>query len=62
MGGSFGAFPFFTILLYRPRFNDMAHSKNNFLSGHPIIAQLLAPIPKEIFTRVLRMKIPMVLP
>jgi len=27
----------------------MAQSKNNFLSGHPIIAQLLSLIPKEVF-------------
>lgn len=49
MGGSFGAFPFFFILLLRPRFNNMMQSKNKFLSGHPIIAQLLSLIPKEIF-------------
>lgn len=30
----------------------MKQVKNNFLSGHPIIAQLLSLVPKEIFTEV----------
>jgi hypothetical protein len=30
----------------------MKQVKNNFLSGHPIIAQLLSMVPKEIFNEV----------
>ncbi len=30
----------------------MKQIKNNFLYGHPIIAQLLSLIPKEIFSEV----------
>src|SRR5690606_34713244 len=30
----------------------MKQGKNNFLSGHPIIAQLLSLVPKEIFDGV----------
>ncbi|WP_041934737.1 DUF4372 domain-containing protein [Cyclobacterium marinum] len=30
----------------------MKQDKNNFLSGHPIIAQLLSMIPKDIFNQV----------
>lgn len=29
-------------------------SKNNFLSRHPIIAQLLSLIPKEVFARCIK--------
>jgi len=31
----------------------MAQVKNNFLSGHPIIAQLLSLIPKELFVQII---------
>ena len=30
----------------------MEQVKNNFLSGHPIIAQLLSLVPKDIFNGV----------
>jgi len=39
-------------IVVRPRSNNMKQVKNNFLSGHPIIAQLLSLIPKEIFNEV----------
>lgn len=32
----------------------MRQLKNNFLSGHPIIAQLLALIPKEVFDQCVK--------
>ncbi len=32
----------------------MKQVKNNFLSGHPIIAQLLSLLPKEIFNDVVK--------
>jgi len=47
--------PFF-ILLFRPRNNNMKQIRNNFLSGHPIIAQLLTLIPKKIFKEVIELE------
>jgi hypothetical protein len=47
--GKLKAVPPFFILLFLPRNNNMKQNKDNFLSGHTIIAQLLSLIPIETF-------------
>jgi hypothetical protein len=42
----------FCILQLRPGKNNIKQSSDNFLSGHPIIVQLLSLIPREIFKDV----------
>lgn len=51
--GKLKAVPPFFILLFRLRNNNMKRSKDNFSSGHPIIAQLLSLIPTDIFKEVI---------
>ena len=51
--GKLKSCPIFFILLFLPRNNNMKQSKDNFSSGHTIIAQLLSLIPKEIFKEVI---------